>query len=222
MNTYVDVCLLSIVNKKLSVLLIKRGFEPFKDMYSLAGCKYIENLTPLENAQITLEKELGLKNIYVDQLKTYGSNNRDPRGSSVSICYLALVDFKKINTMKTADATESIWVPVEDLFKTEVAFDHKEMIQEAIVRVKNQIRYTKIGFSLIGDSFTIGEVASTFENVLDIKIDVSNLRKKLLFLGVIKESSEKVIKGRGRPQPIYLLDNKAFNSLDNGECFFKH
>lgn len=220
MNQFVDVCLLSIVNNKLSVLLIKRGFEPFKDMYALPGRKYQSNLSPLENAQLSLSTELGLKDIYLDQLKTYGSMTRDPRGASLSVCYLALVDYKNIHAVNTPDAVESKWVAVDELFKTAIAFDHKEMILDAVARIKNQIRYTKVGFSLIGNDFTIKEIVETFEQVLGIKIDPSNLRKKLLSLNLLSENPQRLIKGKGRPQPIYNLNQAAFKALETNESFF--
>lgn len=220
MNQYTDVCLLSIVDNKLSVLLIKRGFEPFKEMLALPGRKYLEKLSPLDNAQVTIQKELGLTNIYLDQLKTYGSMTRDPRGPSMSICYLALVDYKNIHAVSTADAVESQWIAVDELFKTEIAFDHKEMILDAVARIKNQIRYTKVGFSLIGTDFTIKEIVETFEKILGIKIDPSNLRKKLLSLNLLIESKQRLIKGKGRPQPIYNLNQTAFLALESTECLF--
>lgn len=219
MNNFVDVCLFSIVNKKLSVLLIKRGFEPYKDMWALPGCKYQEALTCDENALYVLDKELELKNIYLNQLKTYAGLNRDPRGSSLSICYLSLLDYRKVNLVKTKDAVDFKWVPIENLFKEEIAFDHKDMIKDAVERIKNQLQYSKIGFTLVGEIFSLSEVVEIFQEILNVKIDVSNLRKKLLSLELIKEVAKQNI-GRGRPETVYSLNKDAFNLLENGQCFF--
>ena len=219
MNNFVDVCLFSIVNKKLSVLLIKRGFEPYKNMWALPGCKYQENLSCDENALFVLDKELQLKNVFLNQLKTYAGLIRDPRGSSLSVCYLSLLDYRKVDLVKTKDAVDFKWVSVDDLFKESVAFDHKDMIKDAVERIKNQLQYTKIGFTLVGDVFSLSEVVDIFEDILGIKIDVSNLRKKLLSLDLIKEVSRHNI-GRGRPELMYCLNKDAFNLLENGQCFF--
>ena len=82
--------------KSLSLLLVKRAKEPFKDMWCLPGGFVFDNETSLEAAKRILKKETNLENFYLEQLKTFDNINRDPRGRIISTAYISLVDKKMI------------------------------------------------------------------------------------------------------------------------------
>lgn len=224
MKTFVDIIIVSIYNNKLSVLLGKRAnnVEVFAGEWTLPGGRYEEAFTPDQAASQQLYKNFGIQVSHLDQVKTFGGPNRDPRGSSLSISYLALVNYKKINNLKSQKFEEIKWFPIDEL--PFLAFDHAEMIRVAHERIVRQIRYTKIGFELIGDEFTMNEVVSIFSNIIGEKIDQSNLRKKLLELDVIYPTRLVVSREKGeigRPSPIFKLNRKSLENLPITASFFK-
>lgn len=219
MKVFIDIVLMSIINGELGVLLIKRNREPFLSRWALPGGYIPEDMNLDEAANFQLEREIGLKNIYIEQLYSFGDVSRDPRGRTISVSYLALVDHKKIEALVTEESQDVKWIRLSKLPK--LAFDHSKIVKFAQKRIINKIRYTRVGFDLVGDTFTMNELVSTFETIIGESIDQSNLRKKLLKLDVIDETDDKVVSGKGRPSPIFKLNRKVLGKLPITETFFK-
>lgn len=221
MKVFVDVVLMAIKNNKLSAFCIKRNRkdEPFFNEWALPG-GYIPDHSPtLEHAvEATLRREIGVQvNFEMEQLYTFGPSG-DPRGPRLSVSYIAFIDHKQIDAIKTADSKESQWIPVNKM--PNLAFDHNEIVKMAEKRIQNKIQFSPVGFYFIGEEFTMNEVVDTFSTILGKTIDQSNLRKKLLTLGVITETNKKEMNKKGRPSPIFKLHKKVLNSLPNTTCFF--
>ena len=223
----VDIVLLSIIDDELGVLLIKRKEEPYKDCWALPGgfIDVKKDVDALEAAKRELEEETGLNNIFLDQLRTYTEIFRDPRElvadetvRVTSIAHFALVDYTKVKAIAGSDAKEVKWFKMSKL--PTVAFDHETMIDEAIIRIRNRISYTHIGFELVPARFTIPELRETFEKVLGRKINSANFRTKLLKLNVLDKTKHKRIIGKGQPAPIYTLNQKRLANLPPGETLF--
>ncbi|HZN12621.1 MAG TPA: NUDIX hydrolase, partial [Blastocatellia bacterium] len=88
----VDLVILTIAEQDLKVLLIRRGEEPFKGRWALPG-GFVEIDESLERAAAReLKEEVGVRDVYLEQLYTFGDPKRDPRGRVVSVVYFALVD----------------------------------------------------------------------------------------------------------------------------------
>jgi 8-oxo-dGTP diphosphatase len=103
----------------------------------------------------------------------------------------------------------------------DLAFDHQEIINTAIHRVRNKINYTNVGFELVPKLFTIPELRETFEKVLGRKINSTNFRTKILKLDILKKTKQKRIQGKGQPAPLYSLDLAKFaKKVKNGETLF--
>lgn len=220
MKTFVDIVLMSIKDGELVVLNIKRNREnePFFGEWALPGGYVPDHVESLEEAAVmTLNRELGINSdFYLEQLYTFGPSG-DPRWRRISISFICLVDYKTVSDKWTQDASEIKWMKAKDI--NYLAFDHMKILKKGIKRIQNKIRYSSIGFYFIGEEFTLKDVIDTFESVLEIKIDPSNFRKKLLSLGVI-ETTNKQIKqdsGKGRPSPIYRLNLNNLNALKNDE-----
>ena len=215
----VDISLMSVIDDQLGVLLIKRPYQPYKGYWALPGGFIPDNLSVDESAKYQLEKKTGLKNVYLEQLALFGKTDRDPNGLIASMAYLSLVDNKKIKGIKTADALEIKWFKINELPK-EIAFDHKEIIKEAKNRIINKVRYTKVGFELAGKEFTIKQLVNIFESITGLKLDQSNVRKKMNKLNLLKSTDKKEKDSPGRPSPIFTLNKKEYDKLDIGESFF--
>ena len=101
--------------------------------------------------------------------------------------YLGIVDSSKIKLLKeTEKTTDSEWFPLN--FSLKLAYDHEEILQKGIEVIKKRILQTDILKNLYPNGFTIPEIQKTYEGILEIKLDRRNFRKKLLNLGMIKDT----------------------------------
>ena len=213
-----DIVLLSIIDNELGVLLIKRKYPPFRDHWALPG-GFVDIDEDIESCALReLKEEAGITNCYLEQLYTFGSVNRDPRKRIISVAYYALIDYKKVKAVAGSDAEKVQWFKMSELPK--LAFDHGEVIDKAIERIRNKIYYTNVGFELVPDSFTIPELRRAFESVLGEKINPTNFRTKILKLKILKPTKEKRIEGKGQPAPVYKLDKERLKKLKKGETIF--
>lgn len=219
----VDVVLFSLKEDRLHVLIRKRGEGTQHSKWALPGA--IVSITDrLESkAREMLRDKVGItEDFYLEQLYTFDRLDRDIRGENrvISVAYLALVDFEKIGTSLSTFSTEIEWVEIAEL--PELAFDHREIIVKAVERLKNKVRYTSIGFSLIPTLFTIPQARRCFESILGININPSNFRSKLLKLDVLVDTGSSRVKGKGQPASIYKLDLKKVMQLSNAETLFNN
>lgn len=213
-----DLVILSIIEGQLSILLIQRLFQPYRDAYSLPGgfVNYDEDI--LTAAQRELKEETGVDNVFLEQLYTFGSVKRDPRKRVITVAYYALVDYSKLKVVAGDDAKDAKWFKISEL--PPLAFDHQEIVDKALDRVRNKISYTNIGFELIPETFTIPELRKVFEMVLGRDINPTNFRTKILKLKILKKTKERRIEGKGQPAQVYSLDKDRFAKLKSGETLF--
>ena len=117
----------------LSVLLIKRKKDPFKDLWAIPG-GFVEEDEPLEKAAMReLEEETGIKIKSLTQLHAFGEPGRDPRARTVSVAYYGVVDTDKHKPNAGDDAKDAAWFKLDEL--PELAFDHKKILEFAIKRL---------------------------------------------------------------------------------------
>lgn len=221
MKVYVDIVLMTIIDHEIAVLCIKRARkdEPFFNQWALPGGHIPEQLGLEDTVSYQLDRELGIKDeLFMKQLKTFGDVGRDPRGRAFSIAYLAILPKDKINLQKTDEAKEVKWFKLSEL--PLLAFDHNKIVKVAHERVVDNIRFTPIGFELIGDEFTMKSLVDTFSSITGEEIEQSNLRNKLLKMNIIKETNRSVKKKKGRPAPIFKLNRGVLQNIPQTECFF--
>tara|TARA_Y100000034_G_scaffold137015_1_gene218498 strand:+ start:5382 stop:6236 length:855 start_codon:yes stop_codon:yes gene_type:complete len=214
----VDVVLLSVIDKELSVLLLKRSYEPFKGKWALPGGYIPENMSADKAAELQLEKKTGIKGAYLEQLGLFSEEGRDPSGDIASMAYLSLVDSSKITTVKTEHSVGFQWVKVSEL--PDLAYDHEKIVKLAEEKLIEKIRTSKLGFELAGEKFTLKQLITVLESITGVELDQSNVRKKLQKLKILKDTGEKVVEGRGRPSPVFVLDKEAFSKLSRWETLF--
>jgi len=202
----VDICICTIRNNQIEVLVIKRRYSPFKGKWAIPGgfLEPSKNETLEEAAARELKEETHLKNIYIEQLKTYGDPGRDPRTRVVTVVYFALIPYStlKNQTIKADDDAEDYkWISLRKLPK--LAFDHNKILKDLLVRLRGKISYTDIAFSLLPRYFTWTELQKVFEIVLGRSLTAPNFRRKMEALYHFKKM--KIKKGQfiGRP-PTYM------------------
>ncbi len=194
----------------LQVLLIRRGLEPFRGSWALPGgfVDMEENLD--EAARRELMEETHLKNVFLEQLFTFGKPGRDPRGRVVSVAYYALVRPDKHPATGDSDAAEAAWHPVEKL--PPLAFDHADILSTALDRLRGKIRYQPIGFELLPKHFTLTQLQELYEAILGRRVDKRNFRKKLLAFDFLVPTDE-FTAGAHRPARLHRFDRRRYESL---------
>jgi 8-oxo-dGTP diphosphatase len=191
--------LLTIRDRKLHLLLIRRLAKPYENRYALPG-GFIRENESLDAAAIReLREETGVETSYLEQLYTFGDPKRDPRGRVLTVAYYALVPHNQALRAGT-DASDAAWFPVDDL--PPLAFDHRTIAEYAHQRIRNKLDYTNVGFELLPDKFTLTELQLVHEAILGQALDKRNFRRKIIQKGIVKPIREWQKTGR-KPAQLY-------------------
>ncbi len=204
-----DVVIFSLREKDLKVLLIRRGYPPYKGKWALPG-GFMHTAESLEDAaRRELEEETGVRNVYLEQLYTFGDPKRDPRGRVLTVAYVALVP-EDVTARAGDDAAEAEWHSVYSL--PALAFDHADILTYALRRLRYKLEYTSVGFELLGNEFTLSELQAAYEIVLGEKLDKRNFRRRILEANILAETRryrEGPGAGQGRPAQLYRYRRNA-------------
>jgi 8-oxo-dGTP diphosphatase len=207
----VDCVVFGFDEGELNVLLIERGLEPFKGRWALPGGFVKVDETLDDAARRELEEEAGLKNVFLEQLYTFGAVDRDPRERVVSVAYYALVKLSEHQAKAATDAANARWFPVSKAPK--LAFDHAEILLMALARLKAKVRYQPIGFELLPPKFTLSQLQHLYEAILGTELDKRNFRKKVLGFGLLVPLKEMFQAGRHRPAQLFRFDEEKYEKL---------
>lgn len=195
----------------LKVLLIERGLEPFKGRWALPGGFVRLDETLDDAARRELAEEAGLKDIFLEQLYTFGAVTRDPRERVVSVAYYALVSSAAHEARAATDAAAARWFTLGKAPK--LAFDHGEILAAAHARLKAKVRYEPIGFELLPEKFTLSQLQHLYEAVLGTDLDKRNFRKKVLGYQLLIPLKETLMAGRHRPAQLFRFDAGKYARL---------
>lgn len=215
----VDAVVFGYESQKLSILLIKRKYEPFKDKWALPGGFVLLNENLEEAVERELYEETGVKINYLEQLYTFGNVNRDPRGRVVSVAYFGLIKPDGFHLKADTDAAAVAWFTMDDL--PELSFDHQQIIEMAFNRLRGKLTYEPIGFELLDEKFPFSDLEHLYTTVLNRPIDRRNFRKKIIQLGVVDELAEKTSAGTGRPGKLFKFNEKRFFELKEEGILFE-
>lgn len=195
----------------LKILLIQRDISPFEGEWALPGgfIRVGESLN--DCARRELEEETGLKNVFLEQLYSFGEADRDPREHIVTIAYYALVNLIEHPPQAATDARNAAWFALDDL--PELAFDHNQILTKALERLRGKVRYQPIGFELLPEKFTLSQLQALYEIILESRIDKRNFRKKVTKLGILIETNEVEQDVAHRAARLYRFDQKHYQKL---------
>lgn len=210
MQVAVDAVVFTVLNNDLKVLLIRRKNEPFKGKYALPGGFINADESAEDAVKRELCEETGVKDIFLKQIKTYTQPKRDPRGRVLSIAYLALIKPEQ-DLIAATDALTAEWKPVGAL--PELAFDHKGIINEALLQLRYEIQTTNIAYQILPERFTLTELQELYQKILEKDLDKRNFRKRLNELNILKETKETKMQGAHRPALLYSFRNKTYTSI---------
>lgn len=206
----VDVVVLTIRQGRLSVLLVRRRGHPFQGSWALPGgfAAADEDLDDAARRELAEEAGLALDDVadaaHVEQLKTYGTPGRDPRGHVVTVAYVAFLPDLPLPTAGDDAADARFW-PIEDLADVELAFDHDRIIADGVERARAKIEYTTHAAAFCPEPFTIADLRRTYEAVWGVEVHQGNFWRKVRGVdGFLVPTGEKAAGGRkGAPADLY-------------------
>jgi 8-oxo-dGTP diphosphatase len=213
----VDVVILTMCDGLLQVLLVCRGEAPFEGMWAIPGGFKRPAETLDEAAMRELAEETGVEAAsLLTQFGAYGDPERDPRMNVVTIAYLAVL--RDVGTLAAgSDAAAASLLPVTDVLngKIELAFDHRQIVCDAVERVRVELEVTGVATAFVGTTFTLAELRAVYEAVWGVQLDAANFRRS-----VVAEDGWVIPTGRraqpgptgGRPAELY----RAGRAWDHG------
>ena len=194
-------------SSRLKVLLIQRGHDPFKGTWALPG-GFVDMEEPLVEAALReLKEETGVSDVFIEQLYTVGTPHRDPRGRVVTVVYFALINLAQHKIGADSDAQDVRWFPISAL--PSLAFDHVDIMEVAIQRLRGKVRYQPIGFELLPQYFTLTQLQKLYERILGKELNKRNFRTKILKMNILKEGA--ILRGVAhRPAQLYRFDEDKY------------
>ena len=204
-----DCVIFGFNGERLQVLLIERGIEPYKGRWAFPGGFLKMDEAAEEGALRELKEETGLENAYIQQLHTFSDPNRDPRERVITIAYYALVRIQEVKGGD--DAASARWFPLDEI--PPLAFDHDYILRMATQRLREQIHFQPIGFELLSEKFTIKELQSLYEAILEINFDRRNFAKKMLHLEILTELDETIWPTPKREAKLYKFNSEKYEEL---------
>lgn len=200
-----DVVALTLRQGRLCVLLIRRSSSVQTGRWALPGGFVHVDESLEEAAYRELREEAGIHPdaVRLEQLRAYGDVGRDPRPERVvSIAWLALGADLPDPTPDT-DADRAEWVPLDDAFARELAFDHAQILTDGVERARAKLEYTTIATAFCEPTFTLPDLRRVYEAVWDTHLDPRNFHRKVLSADGFVEETGDLIRGRGKPAKIY-------------------
>lgn len=197
-------------NGELKLLIFPRRVEPLKGIWSLIGSfvKLHEDVN--EAARRVLKEITGLDNVFFEQLKTYGSAERDPGYRCISIAQYALIRIDD-SDKALVEKHGAYWYKMGEVPK--LGLDHDQMVEDALRELRLKARLQPIGFELLPEKFTLPQLQMLYEAIYQTPLDARNFRKKVLSLGVLTKLDEKDKSTSRKGAYLYKFNNKKYKEL---------
>lgn len=208
----VDSVIFQIVENDFLVLLIQRANDPFKDKWALPGGYIAVGETTQDGMERTLKSKAGIDCAslrLIEQLYTFDTVARDPRGHAVSVTYMGLG--RDLVPTETKNTQNPGFFNVRDL--PALAYDHANIIHYAHERLQSKITYTNAVHALLPTLFTMSQLQAAYETILGRPLDKRNFRKKYLSLDLIHATNELHREGAHRPAKLYKFNNQKLETL---------
>jgi 8-oxo-dGTP diphosphatase len=204
----VDNCIFTVLSGRLHVLLIQMRKKPFEGLWALPGGLIDEGERLEMAAARILREQTGVDRVYLEQLYTFDERRRDPDGRVLSVAYYSLIPPVGLD-LKTTEKYQAVRFWDCQARPGRLAYDHDEIVRYAQARLQSKVQYTNVMWSLLPPQFTLGQLQSAYETVLNRSLDKRNFRKKILSLGLLRDSGTMATGGRHRPAKLY-----RFSSVD--------
>lgn len=208
----VDGVIFQLAQNRLQVLLIQRSQDPFAGAYALPGGYNPAGETTQQALARIIQTKAGVDVQtmgLLEQLYTFDTVARDPRGHAVSITYMGLC--REVTPAITKDTQNPQFFDLAEL--PELAYDHGDIIRYALERLQSKITYTNAVYGLLPPLFTLSELQAAYEAVLERLLDKRNFRKKFLSLDLIESTDEFRQDGAHRPARLHRFKQSSLQTL---------
>jgi 8-oxo-dGTP diphosphatase len=201
-----DLVILTIRDGQLAVLVVERANEPFAFQLALPGgfLRGRESLEETAARELTEETGVDPSTLHLEQIGVYSAPDRDPRDPRVITCaYLAIAPDLPLPTAGS-DAKTARWMPVVEAKQARLAFDHNEILRDAVELARAKLQFTTIATAFCGTEFTIGDLRAVYEAVWGVELDKPNFHRKITDAdGFIAPTGSKRPTANGRPAALY-------------------
>ncbi|WP_417886027.1 NUDIX hydrolase [Zunongwangia sp.] len=203
----------------LEVLLVKHATGISKNRWGLPG-GWIKEKESINNAAKRLLKELtGLNNIYLEQLQAFGEPKRFPLGRVITIGYYALIKSDDYDIVAGFTAAEAKWFKISEI--PELIYDHSEIYNFSLRKLKRRVRQAPIGFNLLPEKFTLLDLMHLYEEILEFKMDKPNFRRKFLKMKLLIDTGEKQKNVSHRAAKLFKFDKEIYKKLTEKGFIFE-
>lgn len=196
----------------LKILLIQRDLDPHAGMWALPGGFVRADESLQEAAARELVEEASVRDVFLEQLYTFGDAERDPRGRVISVAYYALVKWSEHVAQAATDARDAAWVPIDQL--PALAFDHEHIVEVALERLRGKVRYQPVGFELLPERFTMSQLQRLYETILETRLDRRNFQRKVRRMGIVVPTGESQQNVAHRAAKFYTFDREKYRELE--------
>lgn len=184
----IDCAIFGYHEGELKLLLFQREKEPEIGHWSLIG-GWINADESAESAAIrVLRRITGLHDIFMEQVSTFSNPDRDPGGRVISVVFYALIVIND-ERMKLSSEFGAEWWSVRSLPR--LIFDHQQMVDLALEKLRQNATYHLVGRELLPDKFTITQLRNLYGSIFFKDFDPGNFRKKVLSTGVLDRLNTK-------------------------------
>lgn len=211
--TTVDLVIFSVREDELTVLLVQRpshAGEPFPSKWALPG-GFIDTARDRDleaSARRKLMEKTGVDAPYLEQLGSFGSATRDPRGWSATHVYFALIASDELAPRPGGNAPDSRWFGVRgERVGESLAFDHAEILRLALARLRSKVEYTSLPAFLLPGEFTLTQLQRIYEVILGRALEKKAFRTRILAAGIL-EAVPRKLSGPNRPAQLYRLKRR--------------
>jgi len=204
---------------KLKILLIKRNEAPYDNFWALPGYFVKQDEALDDAAQRVLTELTGLKEVYLEQVSSFGAPGRHEFGRVITIAYYSLVKVADFEPHAASIAQEVAWHNVDDI--ETLAFDHEAIVRVALQRLKLTIRTRPIGFELLPPAFTLTDLQHLYEAIWEIDLEKRNFRKKILSMDLLNDIGRSQKGVAHRPAKLYSFDEARYQELTKGGFNFE-
>jgi len=209
----IDCIVLGFDKQELKLLLIHRNIEPAKGQWSLMGGFLTQEESLNDGAKRILFQLTGLEDIYLEQVFVFGDVNRDPVERVLSVCFYALIKLEDYDE-ELGKSHDAHWFSIRK--RPELIFDHEQMVEAALNRLRRRAGYQPIGFELLPEKFTMKQLLDLYIAIYDRyenPFDEGNFSKKMLSLGILVKTDEKLRGGSKKGSFLYSFDQEGYESV---------
>jgi 8-oxo-dGTP diphosphatase len=203
MPAAVVVVIFTVRQGSLSVLLIERAAAPCAGQWALPGGLLLPAESLDEAAKRKLADETGVSDVFLEQLYTF--DHLAEGRAEIVVTYFALVDLARTRLRKDSEWRPA-WQPVHPL--PHLAFDNEKVVAYAEERLRNKLEYTNVVYSLLPEQFTLTRMQQVYEAILGEPLDKRNFRRRVVGLGIVKETGQYEKVGAHRPAMLYEFTSR--------------